>query len=266
MPILPVLPQQRKRRRSPSLAFRGIFLFTLLLFISISGLMEFQMQQSDDIPHIEFRSPLSSKRTHSLQLFRSPIVQRAYGEKEASVAAAMTVQVKQLAIGAMKVLPTATVIPLPTQSAEQWGVAKQIDADTWTMKVAQDSQQANPQEILSALNDYRKQHGKGALAWDQKLADFASQRTSYFISINKLDNHAGFLDYVHNQDGFHKLGYAAIGENSSIGYILSGVHLIEWIYGGDKPHDDNQLSSQWQFVGIGVDASATDLVFAGSKL
>jgi hypothetical protein len=43
------------------------------------------------------------------------------------------------------------------------------------------------------------------------------------------------------------------------------VHLIEWVYAGDKPHNDNQLSSKWSAVGIGISGSATDLVFGGSK-
>jgi uncharacterized protein YkwD len=68
-----------------------------------------------------------------------------------------------------------------------------------------------------------------------------------------------------NNDGFGKLGFSSLGENSSYGYLLEGVHLIEWVYAGDAPHDNNQLNSEWSHVGIGVNGTATDLIFGGRK-
>jgi len=116
---------------------------------------------------------------------------------------------------------------------------------------------------LLALNSYRQRNGRGALAWDGKLGDFAQGRASSFNSSGKLDNHAGFTDFINNHDGFHVLGFQSLGENSSYGFTLEAVHLIETVYAGDKPHNDNQLSSNWSSVGIGVSGTATDLVFGG---
>ena len=75
-----------------------------------------------------------------------------------------------------------------------------------------------------------------------------------------MDQHLGFNDFVQNQDGFNKLGFTALGENISYGYKLNGVHIIEWMYAGDQPHNDNQLDNRWNYVGIGVDGLATCLI------
>ncbi len=172
--------------------------------------------------------------------------------------------------------PTPIIIPKPTityvyqgststnysGNNTPWGVAQQISGHTYTMKVGEDSQMATPKEIQDALNHYRQVHGAGYLAWDDNLGNYAQQRAGYFNSIGKLDEHAGFEDFLNNQDGYKKLNFYHVGENSSIGYVLSGTHLIEWIYAGDKPHNDNQLNPSWTHVGIGVSGTATDLIFA----
>lgn len=149
---------------------------------------------------------------------------------------------------------------------EDWGIAKQIDEHTWTMKIGEDERMGGPREIVDALNKYRQRHGKGTLTWDEKLAEYAQTRTNFFASNKKLDGHAGFSKFVDEEDGFTKLGFSSLGENSSIGYRMEGVHLIEWIYAGDKPHDDNQLNSKWTHVGVGVTGTATNLIFAVDRL
>ena len=40
---------------------------------------------------------------------------------------------------------------------------------------------------------------------------------------------------------------------------------IEWMYAGDKPHDDNQVNNRWNYVGIGVKGLATALIFGTGK-
>lgn len=176
------------------------------------------------------------------------------------------VQIKQISIGQKAYFfPTPTLTPLDTSNTP-WGVAKKVDTYTYTMRLQPDSNMGTPGEILTALNRYRQRHGKGTLSWDDKLAGFANTRAEYFLEKGKLDSHAGFLDYLNNQDGFKKLGFARVGENSSIGFTLEGVHIIEWVYAGDAGHNDNQLNSDWQYVGIGVSSNATDLIFAGDKL
>lgn len=180
----------------------------------------------------------------------------ASGEGETGVS-----QIKEIEVGVKEV-------NLANQNkdneGQEWGKAKQVGKRT--MRVGEDAtKMGTAQEVLAALNAYRQKHGKGTVSWDQKLAEYAQSRAAYFTSKGDLDNHAGFSDYINNQDGFKKLGFMSLGENSSYGYKLNAVHLIEQIYAGDKPHDDNQLNSEWTHVGIGIDGTATDLVFGGRK-
>ena len=162
--------------------------------------------------------------------------------------------------------PLATIgTSVPTDDGQPWGVAKQLDEHTWKIKVAQEPVMATADEIFKALNNYRVSRGSSALNWNQKLADYAISRSKYFNKIKNLDGHKGFVDFMNNQDGFNKLGFNQLGENASIGYQLSGLHLIEWIYAGDEPHNKNQLNNIWGYVGIGVDGTATTLIFGTGK-
>lgn len=162
----------------------------------------------------------------------------------------------------IKVTPTIIdkKIVLPTNRPEVWGVAKQLDEVTWTMKVADDKRMATPNEVVEALNAYRSRKGSQPLKWDNKLADLAQSRARYFASIKSTDKHEGFKKYM-DDNGFEKLGFSWVGENSSYGYKLEGVHLIEWIFAGDKPHDDNQSDGKWDHVGVGIDGVGVDIIF-----
>lgn len=149
---------------------------------------------------------------------------------------------------------------------EEWGRAKQVSEHTWTMKISFDSKMATPIEIFEALNSYRQKHGRNSLNWDDRLAKYASQRTQYFTQIGYLDEHAGFSEFVKSEENVRSLGFWWLGENSSYGYRLEGVHLIEWIYAGDQPHNDNQLNPDWTHVGVGVDGYQTDIIFAAHQI
>lgn len=156
-------------------------------------------------------------------------------------------------------------ITTPTPDDEKWGVAKQIGEVTWTMKLGEDATMATPKEVFEALNEYRRVHGSQLLAWDEKLGSYAQSRASYLDSIKNVDQHKGFNDFVQNEDGFNKLGFDALGENISYGYKLNGTHIIEWMYAGDEPHNNNQLNNKWNYVGIGVKGLATCLIFGTGK-
>lgn len=155
--------------------------------------------------------------------------------------------------------------PIPTIDSEPWGVSKQIDEVTWTMKVGEDEKMATAKEIFEALNEYRKVQGSQVLTLDEKLTNYAQERAKYLNGIKSVDKHVGFNDFVKNHDGFNKLGFTALGENISYGYKLNGVHMIEWMYAGDKPHNDNQLNNIWNYVGVGVDGLATCIIFGTGK-
>lgn len=162
--------------------------------------------------------------------------------------------------------PTRTVTIAKIKDNTPWGVSQQIDEHTWTIRVGEDEKLATSEEILKALNEYRQIHGSQILSSDIKLTNYAKERAVYLNKIKTVDQHKGFSDYLENQDGFNKLGFTALGENISYGYKLNGVHVIEWMYAGDKPHDDNQLDSKWNYVGIGVDGLATCLIFGTGRM
>jgi len=156
--------------------------------------------------------------------------------------------------------------PVPNDDGEPWGVSRQIGEYTWTMKIGEDPIMATPREILEALNDYRRVKGSQVLTWDQKLADYAQERAVYLDGRKNVDQHQGFNTFLKEEDGFNKLGFTMLGENISYGYRLNGTHIIEWMYAGDKPHDDNQLDNRWNYVGIGVKGLATCVIFGTGKL
>lgn len=146
-------------------------------------------------------------------------------------------------------------------SNDSWGKAKQVSEHTWTMNVGEDEQMASSREVFEALNKYRQVKGKSTLSWDQSLADYSQSRADKFNNDKKLDEHAGFSSYF-TQDKMKEMGLSGVGENSAVGYVLNGTHLIEWVFAADAPHDDNQLNSSWNVVGVGVSGNAVNLIFA----
>jgi uncharacterized protein YkwD len=131
--------------------------------------------------------------------------------------------------------------------------------------VGTDGKMGTSKEILEALNEYRKVHGSQVLVIDERLTNYAQERAVYLNKIKSVDQHKGFQDFLEKENGFDKLGFTALGENISYGYKLNGVHIIEWMYAGDKPHDDNQLDNRWNYVGIGVEGLATCLIFGTGR-
>lgn len=155
----------------------------------------------------------------------------------------------------------------PIKEEGPWGVAKRIEGTEygWTMKLGMDEVMASPKEIFDALNIYRIAKGVHGLNWDESLATFAQSRADYLNSIQKTDDHQGFEEYLKNEDNVRRLGFALLGENASYGYKLNGTHVIEWMYAADAPHDNNQLDTRWSDVGIGVNGTATAVIFGGSR-
>lgn len=146
-----------------------------------------------------------------------------------------------------------------------WGIAQKVGDHTYTMRFAPDPTMATPQEVFQALNAYRHIKGVGSLTWDTTLATYAQSRADAYSQKKNLDAHAGFLDYVNNQNGFAKLGFNSLGENAAYAGPVSGVHLIEWIFAGDAEHDNNQLDPKWSHVGIGITDKGIDCIFGGNK-
>lgn len=151
-------------------------------------------------------------------------------------------------------------------SSEPWGVAKKVDDMTYTIRVGEDDTMATAQEIFEALNQYRNVNGKSSLTWSDSLAHYAQSRAQHFNSISGTDKHAGFDNFLNNENGFQALGFRRIGENSYFGGKLNGVHMIEWVFAKSPGHNANQLDEGWSYVGIGVTDTSANLNFGGERM
>lgn len=83
------------------------------------------------------------------------------------------------------------------------------------------------------------------------------------MALNGSDHHAGFNNFVQNEDGYTKLGFNCLGENMSEGFRLSGTHLVEWMYAQSPGHDANQLNSTYSRIGVGISETTSVLIFGG---
>jgi len=166
------------------------------------------------------------------------------------------------------ITPTPTVAPTITPTPEppkKEAIATQIDETTWKVELETDNHMATPFEIFQALNTYRNKREVESLLWDETLASFAQNRSDLFNSQGKLDNHAGFRDYMNNR-GFEISGFNGLGENSAyMAGPMTGTTIIESLFSADAPHDNNQLDSSWTHVGIGLTGNAVNVNFGKNK-
>ena len=177
-----------------------------------------------------------------------------------------SIEITKAPVEARRIIPQEKVTTDTTRDTGQWGEAKKIGEHTYTIKVGEDDRMATPQEVVDSLNTYRSVQGVGNLSVDSKLSEYAQTRADFFRSQGTTDAHAGFSHYLDNEDGFTKLGFYKLGENSYFGGPLYGVHLIEWVFAKSPEHNANQLSPDWSYVGVGTNGTAVNLIFGGSKM
>lgn len=154
-----------------------------------------------------------------------------------------------------------TIATVPTSP---YGQATKIADHTYELKLPPDSTMATSQEVFTALNNFRQENGVGALAWNATLANYAQSRANYYTNSQGLDAHAGFMNFINNQNGFTQLGFNHLGENASYAGPLNATHLIQWVFAADAEHNNNQLNKDWTTVGVGINNIATDIIFASS--
>lgn len=161
-------------------------------------------------------------------------------------------------------LQTESPITTPTLPSSD---VTQVGSYTYQVRIGSDERMATPSEMRDALNEYRRSHGKSELAWDEELATYAYTRAKYFYENQILDEHEGFRRFVNYEDGFEKLGFDSLGENSAYlsGGELMARTIIEQLFASDIYHDNNQLDAKWTHVGIGIENLAINIIFGGSK-
>lgn len=163
--------------------------------------------------------------------------------------------------------PSAVVkIPATSEPVDQppsvpWGTTEQVGEHQYRTFVGNDPAMGSPDEILQALNSYRASHGTGQLQSDAKLCGLAEKRAQNQDKTSSLDGHQGLIEYMNVPNHWTELGVTAIGENASYGYVLSGVHLIEWVFNADAEHRDNQLNPNWTLACAGISGKTVDIIF-----
>lgn len=142
-----------------------------------------------------------------------------------------------------------------------WGTTEKIGEHLYRTYVGQDEKMGTVEEILTALNAYRKNHHiDQALQTDENLCRFAQNRAKE--QEKGLDSHKGFTEFLNKPDNWRWLGVKSIGENASFGYVLTGAHLIEWVFDADEEHRSNQLNPEWNLACAAVSETTVDILFA----
>ena len=170
-------------------------------------------------------------------------------------------------------LPTHTPIPTPTLVVTwaphpqavptiRWGIAEKVAEHLYQINVGQDPMMSTNEELFGALNTYRELHGVPALQMNDDLCRFAELRIKQLIDLGRLDSHKGFKEYLDSEENWKNLpGLISIGENNSIGYRLTGTHLIEWIFDADEEHRSNQLDARWNQGCVRIQGTIVEVLF-----
>lgn len=169
-----------------------------------------------------------------------------------------------------KAASTSAVLPVPSSAPAQptqstvntpWGTTEKIGEHEYRTYVGNDPAMGSPEEILKALNSYRASHGQGQLQSGSKLCSLALKRAQDQDKMATLDDHKGLIEYMNDPKSWTELNITSIGENASYGYVLSGVHLIEWVFDADAEHRDNQLNPAWNLACAQTFGKTVDIIF-----
>ncbi len=168
-----------------------------------------------------------------------------------------------------QIASTSATVPLPTPPVTNpnpvpkvpWGTTEKLGEGLYRTYVGQDQRMGTPEEILTALNIYRRNHGVGEVRSDNNLCQLATWRAASQQKAGDLDGHQGLKDYMNDPKHWQELDIKAIGENASYGYILSGTHLIEWVFDSDVEHRETQLNPKWNLACAGVASVTVDILF-----
>ncbi|MBI4099863.1 hypothetical protein HY440_02545 [Candidatus Microgenomates bacterium] len=167
-----------------------------------------------------------------------------------------------------KTASTSAIVSMSDTSAKSvvtpsvpWGTTEKLGDGLYRTYVGNDSAMGTPAEILTALNVYRKNHGVGEVKSDENICKLALWRAQVQQKLENLDGHQGLKDYMADPKHWQELDVKSIGENASYGYVLSGTHLIEWVFDSDVEHRDNQLNPSWNLACAGTSGVTVDIIF-----
>lgn len=119
-------------------------------------------------------------------------------------------------------------------------------------------------ELISAINEFRKAQGKGALSRNEGLCTEARKRTEDLLLLFDQNdrivlNHDGFKADVESGRLTELTGKYAFGENVASAYckrtndsvnvsVSNGTQLVEWCFESSTGHRENMLNPDWTDV------------------
>ena len=86
------------------------------------------------------------------------------------------------------------------------------------------------EELMQAVNKYRREHGVPELQLHSGLCQLSSRRLGEIINLGDLDNHAGFEAYFNDHEISELSGPAVsnVAENLASGYATAWDTVIGW--------------------------------------
>lgn len=118
--------------------------------------------------------------------------------------------------------PNAT--PVPTSAFRR----EKVDEHTTMIWLPPDAQMSTPDELFTAINNYRRAHNIPEVTKHDTLCSIAQKRADEQQALGKIDGHAGFTKYAQAQRDFSYLTEVLFGGAQP----QSGVHIVE--YGWDQ--------------------------------
>lgn len=214
----------------------GLSIVTLLTYQTLAMLSLIPTQTRSRFQIASFKPPTMTKEVLAASSSAIPV---------ATLSGTLSATDSATPSAAKKAKPTAKPKATPTPTSDNSGEINRLN-------------------VLTALNNYRQQNGKPSLILDHKLHDYAQSRSDYYLSQGKMDNHQAFNQFM-DDNGFSIVKFNSLAENSSAGFTGTSQGLIEQLYGKSSGHNNNQLSTKYTHVGIGVSGQFTDIVFGGSQ-
>lgn len=105
---------------------------------------------------------------------------------------------------------------------------EKVDEHTTITWLPADDRMSSGEELLVAMNTYRRAHSISEVAKHDTLCSIAQKRADEQQALGKIDGHAGFAKYAQEQRDFSYLTEVLFGGAQP----QSGVHIVE--YGWDQ--------------------------------
>lgn len=148
--------------------------------------------------------------------------------------------------------PPRSGVKLDPNNPAEW--FREIKDGATSSYIPDDPVMSTPEELFTAMNNYRASHGLSILQSNGKLCEVAGKRAAE-AAVNF--SHGGFEKYVQDQNEF-----SLMAEVLHTGGKLNGVHLVE--YGWDRSltgHKETIRDPRWTHGCGGISGTTAAFIF-----